>query len=137
MGRECEHPDGDFVGKCAICGDMVCGECFQTIFNTVICSMHEELEDESEWELLGFYSSQASMEERRYFLQDQQVTSIVVESEDDVIELYVPIEEKGDAFEALQGAAEEVLQCNTCKVFYSQEVGACPICGVRHMEKET
>ena len=136
MGKECEHADGDFVGKCSICGDMVCGECFQTIFNTVICSMHEELEDESSWELLGFYSSQAALEERRYFLQDKQVTSIVVESEDDIIEMYVPIEEKEDAFETLQGASEDILQCDTCRVFYSEEVGACPICGVRQVEEE-
>ncbi len=137
MGRECEHADGDFVGKCSICGDMVCGECFQTIFNTVICSMHEELEDESSWELIGFYTSQSVADERRYFLQDQQVTSIVVETEDDIMEMYVPTEEKDDAFDALQGAAETVLQCDSCKVFYSEEVGACPICGVRQVNEET
>lgn len=136
MGRECEHLDGDFVGKCAICGDMVCGECMQTIFNTVICSMHEELEDESSWELLGLYASDVDVEERRYYLQDQQITSIIVESEDDTIEMYVPLEEKDDAYEALQGAAEEILQCDNCKVFYSEEVGTCPICGVQQMEEE-
>lgn len=136
MGTECEHLDGDFVGKCAICDNMVCGECMQTIFNTVICSEHEHLEDESSWELLGFYTSPASVEERRYFLQEQGITSIVVEAEDDMTELYVPVEEKEEAYEALRGAAEEILQCDNCMVFYSEEVGTCPICGVRHVEEE-
>jgi hypothetical protein len=135
MATECEHPNGDFMGKCAICGDMVCGECFQTIFNTVICGAHEGLEDESSWELLGFYVSPASLEERRNFLQDQGVTSIAVELEDDTAELYVPIEEKDDAYEALQGASEEELQCDDCKVFFSKASGTCPICGVRYVEE--
>jgi len=136
MGPECEHLDGDYVGKCAICGDMACGECFQTLFNTVICGAHQQLEDESAWELLGFYSSTAALEERRFFLMDQGVTSIVVESEDDMTELYVPIEEKDDAYETLSGAGENILQCDSCQVFYSEEVGTCPICGVRHVEEE-
>jgi hypothetical protein len=108
----------------------------QTIFNTVICSAHEQLEDESSWELLGFYTSPAALEERRYFLLEQGITSIVVDAEDDMTELYVPVEEKDEAYEALRGAAEEVLQCDNCKVFYSEEVGTCPICGVRHVEEE-
>jgi hypothetical protein len=136
MAPECEHLDGDYIGKCAICGDMVCGECFQTLFNTVICSAHEELEDESAWELLGLYNSPSDLEERRYFLQEQGITSIVVESEEDMTELYVPIEEKDDAYETLSGASEDILQCDNCKVLYSEEVGNCPICGVRHVEEE-
>lgn len=136
MGTECEHPNGDFMGKCAICENMVCGECFQTIFNTMICGEHEELVDESAWEMLGFYTSLASLEERRQFLQDQGVTSIAVESEEDTAELYVPIEEKDDAFEALQGDSDDVLQCDSCKVFFSKETEACPICGVRCVEEE-
>jgi hypothetical protein len=136
MGKECEHPNGDFMGKCAICDNMVCGECFQTIFNTVICGEHEELEDESAWEMLGLYTSLTSLEERRQFLQDQGMTTIAVESEDDTAELYVPIDEKDDAFEALQGASDDELQCDNCKVFFSIESGACPICGVRYVEEE-
>jgi hypothetical protein len=136
MGTECEHPDGDFMGKCAICGDMVCGECFQSIFNTLICGAHEQLEDESAWELLGFYASVALVEEPRAYLQDQGVTSIAVESEEDTAELYVPIEEKDDAFEALQGTSEDVLQCDACKVFFSKETETCPICGVRYVGEE-
>jgi hypothetical protein len=136
MGTECEHPNRDYMGKCAICEDVVCGECFQTIFNTVICEAHEQLEDESSWELLGYYASLASLEERRMFLQEQGVTSIAVESEEDTAELYVPIEEKDDAFAALQGASEDVLQCDSCKVFFSKETGTCPICGVQYVEEE-
>lgn len=134
MDERCEHADGAYMGKCAICEDMVCGECFQTIFNTVICSAHHDLEDESAWELIGFYTNPAAVEERQYFLQEQTVTSIVVETEEDVTELYVPIDEKDDAFAALSGASEEILSCESCKVFFSAEIGACPICGVQHVE---
>jgi len=136
MSTDCEHINGDFMGKCAICGDMVCGECFQTIFNTMICSAHELLEDESSWELLGLYNSETALDERRYFLLDQGVTSIIVESEEETTELYVPIDEKDDAFETLQGAAEEVLQCDSCRVFFSKDIETCPICGVRQVKEE-
>ena len=136
MSEECEHLDGDYMGKCAICGDMVCGECYQSIFNTMICSAHEELEDEGEWELLGLYTSQESLDERRYFMQEQGITSIVVESEEDTTELYVPVDVKEDAFVALEGASEEVLQCDGCQVFFSKDAGTCPICGVRYAEEE-
>jgi hypothetical protein len=124
------------MGQCAICGDMTCGECFQTIFNTVICGEHEELEDESSWELLGVFEDLSQSEETRSFLQDQGITSIAVESEDDTAELYVPIDEKDDAFEAAQGLSEDALQCDDCKVYFSKETGICPICGVRYAEEE-
>ena len=137
MSTECEHLDGSYMGKCAICGDVVCGECFQTVFNAMICSAHEELEDEGTWELIGFYTSTAPVEERRYFLQDKNVTSLVVETEDDTIELYVPAEERDDAFAALAGPSEDQLQCNNCRVFFSPEVGTCPICGVRETGDQT
>ena len=134
MGKKCEHLDGDFVGKCAICDDMVCGECMQTIFNTVICGAHEHLVDEPAWELLGFFTSRTSADEKRYFLQEQVVTSILVETEEDTIELYVPIEEKEEAYQALAGASEDVLHCANCRVFYSEDLETCPICGVRQDE---
>lgn len=136
MRDQCEHPDGSYMGKCAICDDMVCGECFQTIFNTMICGAHGDLEDEAVWELIGFYTSPGVMDERRYFLQEQSITSIVVETEDDMTEMYVPIEEKEDAFAALAGGSEDVFSCDACRVFYSKEVGACPICGVQQLEDE-
>lgn len=136
MAEECEHLNGDYMGKCAICGDMVCGECYQSIFNTMICSAHENLVDEGEWELLGLYTTPEALVERRYFMQEQGITSIVVESEEDTTELYVPVDEKDDAYEVLQGTLEEVLQCDGCKVFFPRETGICPICGVQYAEEE-
>ena len=136
MDDQCEHTEGAYMGKCAICDDMVCGECFQTLFNTVICSAHGDLEDESAWALMGFYTSPAAVEEKRYFLLEQGITSIVVETDDDVTELYVAIDEKDDAFSALSGASEDALSCDSCRVFFSAEMGACPICGVRQIEDQ-
>ncbi|MCK4776494.1 MAG: hypothetical protein KAT30_16975 [Candidatus Krumholzibacteria bacterium] len=136
MDQECEHLNGDYVGKCAICGDMVCGECFQTLFNTVICAAHEQLEDESAWELLGFYGGSTLLDEPRHFLQEQGIMSVVVETEDDTIEMYVPIDEKNDAFEVLSGTGEGTVECDSCRVIYSDEIGTCPICGVRQVEEE-
>lgn len=127
---ECEHLDGNIMGKCAICGDLVCGECFEEIFNTMICSNHEELNDEGEWELVGLYTADHNIEESRYFLDEQGVTSILVETDDDTIELYVPSDEKPDAFAALGGENDDLLECQGCQVQYSREVGVCPICGV-------
>jgi len=127
---ECEHLDGNIMGKCAICGDLVCGECFEEIFNTMICSNHEDIMDEGEWELVGLYTSDHPMEETRYFLNEQGLTSIMVETDDDTIELYVPVVEKSDAFAVLGGEGDELLECKGCQVQYSREASACPICGV-------
>jgi len=132
---KCEHEDGHYMGKCAICDDMVCQECFQTLFNSMICSEHEELEDEGSWELVGFYSTMPTAEEHRFFLTEQSLTSIAVESDEDVIELYVPSEEKEEAFAALGAPTETILRCDTDHVFYSIEIGACPICGVGQTEE--
>jgi len=134
---ECEHLDGNIMGKCAICGDLVCGECFQSLFSVMICGSHEHLLDEGEWELVGFYTDQQALEERRYFLNEQEITSIVVETDDETLELHVPVEEKDDAFAALIGATDEVLHCDSCKVFYSPEIGTCPICGVHQSSTES
>lgn len=128
---ECEHLDGNIMGKCAICGDIVCGECFQSLFNTIVCEKHEDLLDEGEWELIGFYVNEQALDERRYYLNEQEITSIAVETDDDTIELYVPVGEKDDAYAALVGATDEVWHCSNCKVFYSPELEACPACGNR------
>jgi len=132
--RECEHLEGSMMGKCAICGRMVCGDCYRNLFNQLICNAHPSLEDESSWELIGFYSDQASLAERKFLLDEQGITSIPVEGEGDAIELYVPIEEREDAWEALRSAGEESLFCMDCKVQYSPDVGVCPVCGVRPVE---
>ena len=128
---ECEHPDGNIMGKCGICGDLVCGECLEEIFNTMICGNHQEMMDEGEWELVGLYAADHPMDERRYFLSEQGVTSIVVETDDDTIELYVPAPEKPDAFAALGGETDGLLECKGCQVQYTHEASACPICGVK------
>jgi len=133
---QCEHVDGDIMGSCAICGDTVCGECMQTVFDTMICSAHGDLGDEGAWELVGFFSSPASIEDRRFFLNEQGLTSLAVDAEDDITELYVPGEEKDDAFAALSGSSEDTLHCEECRVYYSPELGTCPVCGTRAVEEE-
>ncbi|MDH3198151.1 MAG: hypothetical protein OEO21_07905 [Candidatus Krumholzibacteria bacterium] len=134
---ECEHQDGDIMGSCAICGDTVCGECVQTVFDTMICSVHGDLEDEGAWELVGFYSGSVPIEERRFYLNEQGLTSLAVEADDDVTELYVPGEEKEDAYAVLSSASEDGLQCDDCRVYYSADLGSCPVCGVRTVEEES
>jgi len=128
---ECEHPQGDILGKCAICGDIVCGECYQSVFNAMVCSNHgEDLFDEGAWEMIGFYTAEDPLDERRYFLNEQNITTLVSENEDQVLELYVPTEAKEDAWEILRGTSEDSIECLKCRVFYSKEVGTCPMCGV-------
>ena len=133
---QCEHVDGDIMGSCAICGDTVCGECMQTVFDTMICSAHGELGDEGSWELVGFYSSPSSIEDRRFYLNEQGLTSLAVDADDNITELYVPVEEKDEAFAALSGASEDMLHCEECRVYYSPELGTCPVCGTRAVEEE-
>ncbi len=131
MADECEHLDGSIMGTCAICGETVCSECFRSIFNQIICSRHEALEDESAWELIGLYTSEASLEERRFFLEEQGITSIVVETEEDMLELYVPEDDKEDACAALLAASEETLFCPSCHIHFAPEMQVCPLCGVK------
>lgn len=127
---ECEHPDGDILGTCAICGDMVCGECYNAIFNVMICGNHGPLEDEGEWEVMIYHVSSDAMEESRFFLNDQGVTLLINEGDDDVLELHVPGEEKDDAWELLQGESDDLVGCESCQLLYAKEIGACPGCGV-------
>jgi hypothetical protein len=91
---KCDHSDGTHVGTCAVCGDPVCSECFQSLFNVVICSNHEGLEDESDWELIALYSSSDGSDNLRFFLDDQGLASVAVENEEGTMEVYVPIEQK-------------------------------------------
>lgn len=117
------------MGKCAICDDMACGECFQTLFDATICGNHEELEDESMWEAIGFFTDTSAAENRRYYLTEQTVVSLVVESEDEMVELYIPSEQKEEAYDALAGDSEDAESCESCHIFYSKEISQCPICG--------
>ncbi len=126
----CEHPDGDIMGSCAICGGMVCGECARPVFNVTICNEHGALEDEGAWELIGFYTSQAAVDTRKYILDEAGVAALVNEGDEDVSELYVPVDERDEAYAALSGNSEDSVECETCRVFYSPEMGVCPVCGI-------
>lgn len=126
----CEHPDGDIMGTCAICGGMVCGECARPVFNVTICDEHGSLEDEGSWELIGFYMSQAAVDTRKYILDEAGVPALVNEGDEEVNELYVPVEERDEAYAALSGNTEDSVECEQCRVFYSPEMGVCPVCGV-------
>ena len=100
----------------------------------MICGCHEALEDETAWELIGFYISEASLAERRYYLEEQGITSIIVETEEETIELYVPEVEKEDAYGALISSGEDSLYCPACRIQYAPEMQVCPLCGVRSQE---
>ena len=128
---KCDHSDGSHVGSCAVCGEPVCSECFQTLFNVVICANHEGLEDEGEWELLALYNTTEGSDSLRFYLDDHGVTSLVVENEDSLMEVYVPIEEKDDAWASLEGgeAGEDMVKCNEDRLYFAREIGECPICG--------
>jgi len=136
MEEPCEHLEGSPIGKCAICERTVCSECYREVFNTMICDGHEDLEDESDWELVGFYANSAILADRRFALEESGITSLAVESDEDSIELYVPTEEKDDAYLALSSSGEETLVCEDCRVQYSADMGACPLCGVRPVGDE-
>ena len=129
MGNDCEHEDGAPMGTCSICGEMVCSECFRTVFNQTICGNHEDLEDESAWDLVGFYPSEEPLAERRYYLEEQGITSIVVEADDGTMELYVPEEETENAYETLVANGEDYLSCSACQVEFAKEMEICPLCG--------
>jgi hypothetical protein len=128
---KCDHTDGTHVGTCAICGDPVCSECFQALFNTVICSNHENLEDEGDWELLALYANSEGSDGLRFFLDDHGVPSVAVETEEGAMEVYVPIEEKDDAWAALEGgeAGDDMIRCDEDRLYFAREIGECPICG--------
>ncbi|NIM22627.1 MAG: hypothetical protein GTN64_09495 [Candidatus Latescibacteria bacterium] len=122
------------MGTCSICGEMVCSECFRTVFNQVICDGHADLEDESAWELVGLYTSEGSLAERRYYLEEQAITSINVETDDETFELYVSEDEKEDAYAALVSSSEETLYCPVCQIQYAREMQECPLCGAQGQE---
>ncbi len=133
---QCEHEDGNLMGSCAICGDTTCGECFQSLFNAIICGNHTDLEDEGEWELVGFFMLQQSVDERRYYLTEQSLTSMSVETDEDVIELHVPAEDKAETYTLLAVPSEDIFNCDTCQVIYSVELESCPVCGTAPVAKE-
>jgi hypothetical protein len=129
---KCDHSDGTHVGMCAVCGEPVCSECYQPLFSVMICANHESLEDEGEWELLALYASADGADSLRFFLDDHLVKSVVVEDEDGAVQVFVPIEEKDEAWAALDGgeAGDDMIRCDEDRLYFSREIGECPICGL-------
>ncbi len=109
--RGCDHVDGSPMGMCAVCGKTVCSECYTTVFNEMICDEHESLEDESAWELVAIYTDPAVVADKRFQLEENGISSISVQSEEDAVELYVPAEEKDEGFAVLQSAGDDIGVC--------------------------
>ena len=130
----CDHADGSPVGQCGICDQMVCSECFRSVFNEVICDAHGELEDESEWVLVGFYADTEGLDERRYTLADHSVVSIVTAVDEESIELYVPNDDKDEAFALLSAPSDETVLCSECKIEFAKSIGVCPLCDVTRVQ---
>ena len=132
MEKGCDHLDGSPMGTCAVCGKTVCSECYRTVFNEMICDEHEALEDESAWELVGIYTGAAVVPEKRFQLEESGVSSIVVTSDEDSVELYVPAGDRDEGFAVLQSSADDTGLCPECRIQYSADIEACPLCGVKH-----
>lgn len=127
----CEHTEGSPIGKCAICDRTVCSECYNEVFGSMICDLHRGLEDESDWELAGHYTTSSVVEERRYALEENGITALVVETDDEAVELYVPSEEKEDAYSTLTAATGDEVFCDDCMIEFSADLDACPVCGAK------
>jgi RNA polymerase subunit RPABC4/transcription elongation factor Spt4 len=134
--RGCDHVDGSPMGVCAVCGKTVCSECYRTVFNDMICDEHEALEDESAWELVGIYTDPSVVADRRFLLEENGISSISVPSDEDAVELYVPADDKDEGFAVLQSGGEDLGVCSQCRIQYSIELEACPLCGGRQTETE-
>lgn len=118
------------MGNCSICGRTVCTDCYRDIFNAMICDQHEALEDEGQWELVGYYAPDTDLEERRYILEDHAITSLAVEGDQDGVELYVTVDEKDDAYASLAAVAGGTSHlCGACKIEISADIEECPLCG--------
>ena len=128
--ESCEHLESAPIGKCSICDATVCSDCYREVFSAMICDQHEALEDEGEWQLVGFYSVDTSLEERRYVMEEQGITSLVVDGDGEAVELYVPNDEKADAYAALSSlAGKESHLCEGCSIEFSADIEECPLCG--------
>jgi hypothetical protein len=129
MEKGCDHVDGSPMGMCAVCGKTVCSECYRTVFNEMICDEHETLEDESAWELIAVYSDATVVPDRRYQLEENGISSIAVQGDEDAMELYVPAGERDEGFALLQSGTEDAGICLHCRIQYSLDQEACPLCG--------
>jgi len=131
MEEGCEHTEASPIGKCAICDRTVCVDCYNDVFGAMICDQHPGLEDDSEWALFGIFTDAAVVARRRYDLEDSGITVLVVDSDDENVEVYVPIDEKDDAFATLTLSAEEENSCPECQILFALDIESCPVCGER------
>lgn len=131
MEQGCEHTEGSPIGKCAICDRTVCSECYNDVFGAMICDLHPGLDEESSWELVGFFEDAMSLAERRYALEEGGISSLVVEGDEEAIELYVPTDDKEDAFAILSGSGDGEHSCMECQIQYAGSMDACPVCGAK------
>ena len=136
MEDGCDHLEGSPVGKCVICGKTVCSECYRSVFSEIICDEHESLEEESAWELVGLYGDYGPLEEKQFELEEHGIVSIVVDADGDSVELYVPAEEKEDAYAVLTTTGDDSPVCEECMIQFSQDMEACPICGEKAEEAD-
>jgi RNA polymerase subunit RPABC4/transcription elongation factor Spt4 len=137
MERGCDHADGSPMGMCAICGKTVCSECYRTVFNEMICDEHEALEDESAWELVGIYTEDSGIADKRYLLEENGISSIAGQSEDEMVELYVPADDRDEGFAVLCSSGDDGAMCKECRIQFSADMDACPLCGERHPGPDT
>lgn len=129
MEEGCEHTEASLIGKCAICDRTVCTECYNDVFGAMICDLHPGLEDESEWELVGIFTDASLVDQRRFDLEESGIAALVVDGEDENIEVYVPSDEKADAFATLAAAAGEEQNCPECQIQFAGDIENCPVCG--------
>jgi hypothetical protein len=100
----------------------------------MICDLHRELEDDSEWALVGFFRDATFLSQRRYVLEENGIISLVVDHEEEAVELYVPNEEKDDAFSTLLASVEDEFTCGECKILFTKDMENCPVCGSKPVD---
>ena len=131
MEEGCEHTEASPIGKCAICDRTVCADCYNDVFGAMICDLHQGLEDDSEWELVGIFTDATLVARQRYDLEESGITVLAVDAEDDNIEVYVPNEERDDAFAALTASADAENSCPDCQIQFGENLANCPVCGAK------
>jgi len=127
--NNCEHESGNLIGKCAICGEMICEDCYRSVYNQMMCGAHRDLEDESTWELAGSYHTNDPIDEVKFALGEHGVAALFVEVDTDTVELYVPEEDKESVWEMFKASSDADRLCHECKINFSDQVTLCPVCG--------
>ena len=60
------------------------------------------------------------------------MTVLVVDNEDEGIEVYAAVEEKDDAYAALTAIGSDQSFSGECRIAYSADLEACPVCGAKN-----